>query len=287
MYYTNHFYKFAPPFRCIVMDDKMIEKQIIGYSTDSLLVGDSISADSIDNIVFSESLIDLKANGFNPEIISSSLNIDLIAYISFTLLIIIALIWHFMPDRFLVIFNLKTSNKTGRHSNSNALVPGSIITGFLSLNFLISAGLFSLLILLNYYPNTVEGMSVFEILLGSYKVLGLYFLYRIIVIYGTSFVFDTGSLRNEQIQISRNILFITGILLIPAIIIITYSNLKFLTFILLIVIGIFQIMRIAKIIQIGKTSTMFSTLHIILYLCTLEIVPVLVLVRLIGNASGV
>ena len=92
-------------------------------------------------------------------------------------------------------------------------------------------------------------------------------------------------MRREQVLMSRNILFITGVILLPFVFILLCSGSIIPVYFAIVIALLLQLIRIVKTFVIGNSDTMFSALHIILYLCALEIAPVLVLVRLIGNSS--
>lgn len=213
-------------------------------------------------------------------------NTDVIAYILLILLGIISVIWYYMPDRFSTIFTLRSDGYLQRTGDSVTKVPGTLIMVFFWLNFVISSCIFITLLLQRFFGNEIIGFTEYEILGYILLVLSGLLLYRYIVIFGTATIFETKKLSRQQVIIGSKINFITGLFLVPIILVVIYTGANFFIYIGVAVIFVLQVYRLLKIVIIGKSSTIFSALHIILYLCTLEIVPVLVLIRLISNASG-
>jgi len=222
----------------------------------------------------------------NPVLNSDNSYILIITCVLLVLLGIISTIRYFLPDRLSMIFSLKTEKQLQRTENSNAKVPGTLITGFFWINFLISTGIFIFILFQRLFENQIIGLSDFEVMSYIFFALIGFFAYRFVVIFGAATIFQTHNMMKQQILISRNILFITGVFLVPVILLILYVASSLFIYVALVVIAFMQAYRMWIIVIIGKSSAIFSGLHIILYLCALEIVPVLVLIRLIGNGSG-
>ncbi len=269
------------------MNDSLLYHFNVVGIVDSIPVSSDSIVDSTKVTPVDVEFLGLDSLTVDPAMVHTSLNYDIITYVLLLLLGIIAIIWHFMPDRFSMIFSLKTEVNYSRLGDANNVVPGTIITGFFWLNFIISSGIFTFVIIKEYFKLSFINYSFFEIIGYIFIVfLGLLF-YRTIIIYGTALVFQTTKMMKQQILTGRNIQFITGVFLLPVILLLLHTSGSLFIYIAIAVIAFLQIVRLVKIMIIGKSSTMFSVLHIILYLCTLEIVPVLVLIRLIGNASEV
>lgn len=251
-----------------------------------VFVNDTIFSENLTDPQLVSSIIDVEQVIMAPQEIISGADYDYITYIVFLLMGIAALIWHFMPDRFRVMFSLRTDKHTPRSGYEVPVVPGNLITGFMTLNFFITSGIFITFIVQYFFSDFTEDAPLIEILGFCYLILFAFIAYRTILIYGLSILFNTAQMRNQQIKISRNILFMTGIFLLPVIPLIIYTNVGFVLIFAISIIAILQIIRIVRNVAIAKSSLMFSALHIILYLCALEIVPILVLVRMIGNSSG-
>jgi len=261
------------------------------YHFNVLRVGDTtiVNRAVIDsNTIIQPSPVNFLQSGdvqISPIIQQDNSNIFVITCALLILLGIISVIRYFLPDRLSMIFSLKSESQLQRAGDSNAKVPGTLITGFFWLNFIVSTGIFILLLLKIFFEKEIVDLSDYSLLSYIYITLLVLFLYRILIIWGAAFVFQTQKLMKVQVATNRNIQFLTGVLLVPVILLMLYIDGNFITYTAIAAIVLLQLFRLIKIVIIGKSSTIFSALHIILYLCTLEIVPVLVLMRLIGNGS--
>lgn len=223
----------------------------------------------------------------SPVLHFNDFNTDVIAYVLLALLGMMAVIWYFFPERFSMIFPLRSESQLQRVAESSAKVPGTLITVFLWLNFMVSAGIFILLVLHRFFEKEITGLSDYMILGYVVLVLGGLLLYRFVIIFGAAFIFQTQKMMKQQVVSGRNIQLVTGMFLVPAILLMLYAGGSFIVYIAIAAVVPLQVFRLVQIVIIGKSSAIFSALHIILYICTLEIVPVLVLMGLIGNGSGI
>ena len=242
---------------------------------------DSAPIHKYESLFDSQSII-LNSNTSKDLINSQS---DYLTYVIIFLIGSAALIWHFMPDRFRMIFSLKTESHYLRSVNANPLVQGNLITGFFAINYFISLGIFMFLFLGEFFEDLIEGHSTIEMLGWCYFIIGVFYIYRTALIYGISIIFNTIKLRKQQVRIGQNILFITGIFLLPIILLKLYTGFGGLLIFAIVIIGLLQLVRLTKTFAIGKSISMFNALHIILYLCALDIVPALVLIRMFVNTS--
>ncbi len=243
--------------------------------TDSSIVTKSIS----------DSFLQIDSVEISPVLNLYSSNTDFIAYVLLILLGIISVLWYFLPDRFSTIFLLKSNSQLQRTGENIAKVPGTLVMGFLWLNFVISICIFIFLLLQMFFAKEISGTTDYKILGYIFLLLTGWLLYRFIIIFGAAVIFETQKLKRQQVIIGGNINIITGVLLVPTILFILYAGVNLLIYIGAALILCLQVYRLLQTVIIGKLSTIFSALHIILYLCTLEIVPVLVLIGLIGNAA--
>lgn len=259
-----------------------IDSVISDTSKVNLSIEDSITVTkTVANFIQKESI------EISPLLNLSNSNTDIIAYILFVLLGIISVIWFFTPDRFSTIFSLRTDGYLQRTGDSITKVPGTFIVGFFWLNFIFSTCIFMTILIQKFFVEDIVGLTEYEILGYVFLILGCLMLYRYLVIFGTATIFETQKLRRQQVIIGSRINFITGLFLVPIILVSIFTEGNFFIYVGIAVIAILQIYRLLKTVIVGKSSTIFSALHIILYLCTLEIVPVLVLIRLIGNTSAI
>jgi len=258
-----------------------------------LLVGDT--ALTFDTIIDSSAVAKLIPGNFlqtsniniTPELLVYNSNFDIITYVVIALIGFISVIWYVIPDRFLTIFSLKSISKIQRDGDSASKKPGLILTSFFWLNFIITLSIFLFLVLHEFFVIKMSSISDYIIIKNILVVIVSLFLYRFFLGYATAFIFQTQKLLKQQAVIDRNIQLSTGILLLPIILLMLYANNVLMMYIVVSIIALLQVYRLGQMVIIGKSNVVFSALHIILYLCALEIVPVLVLLRLINNYSVV
>ncbi len=206
---------------------------------------------------------------------------DILTFVLVGLLAVLALIWYLLPDRIISVFSIKISRRSYSDTDVEQVVPGKFISGFLWLATMVSYTIlfyeFASGILFEQISTKDRITLLFHVLLVVISVI----LFRVVFEYLVSFIFKTGDLLAGQFEYAGKIHLISGIVLLPLLLLFLYIDSDIMIFILLIMFLLAQVFRIIVIARIGKSSAMFSALHIILYLCTLEIIPVLVLIRLI------
>lgn len=151
----------------------------------------------------------------------------------------------------------------------------------LYISFFINAAIFVYLIVFNFYK--IQGWLSFQwIFLG---ILGVYLLRHIfILIIGKVFPFKKDSqLYGFTIQTFN--IFI-GLILIPFNLIIAFgpeNTAVPLIYVGLGIIGILALLRTFRGFLIASTYIQSNLFHFLLYLCTFEILPILCLIKIIGN----
>lgn len=151
----------------------------------------------------------------------------------------------------------------------------------LYISFFINAGIFVYLIAFNFY-NARGWMSFQWIFLG---ILGIYLCRHIfLLIIGKVFPFKKDSqLYGFTIQTFNIFL---GIILIPFNLIIAFGPEKTavpLIYMGLIIIGILALLRTFRGFLIASSYIQGNLFHFLLYLCTFEILPILLLIKIVGN----
>jgi len=271
------------------MNDSLLYHLNVLILSDTVITKDTVSDTIAINMQEIVRFVQINNVNIAPKLIASNTNFDIFTYIIFFLLGVIAIIWYKIPERFFTIYSLKSASKIQRDRDGDSISkkPGFFFTGLFWLIFIISLSIFSILILNEYYAIEIlkiQGFQIFKLTITS--IIGL-FVYRFILSYWTAFFFQTQNLLKLQVIIDRNTQFITGILLLPISLLILYTNVGFIFYIVITAFVILQAHRIVQIAIIGNSSAVFSAFHIILYLCALEIVPILVLLRLINNDLGI
>ena len=119
---------------------------------------------------------------------------------------------------------------------------------------------------------------VYASILGFF--LGLWFL-KVFMIKTLSLLFNTDD--NSRNILSNMYLYnlFAGIVLLPIVTCMAFANLEIFFYIGLTIIAFIYILRIIRESIIGITLIKFSVFHLILYLCTLEILPMVVLAKIL------
>ncbi len=263
------------------MNDSMLFQQNINIIDDTVMANSAITNDTITQISFGNFFQSSNIQ-INPVEHFSNINYDYITFVVFALLGIISIVWYLLPEKLLTIFSIKSIDKVQRNSSSTSSNLGIILSSLFWINFIISTSFFVVLMISKLYNETIYALQnqTYVYILATLTSL---FLYRFLLTYTTAFVFRTQKMMKQQVIIDRNVQLISGIMLLPIILLIIYIKGSV---ILYFAIGLFVVLQVYRIIQIaiiGKTSMVFSVFHIFLYLCTLEIVPIVVLIGIINN----
>jgi len=112
-----------------------------------------------------------------------------------------------------------------------------------------------------------------------------FYLFRILYIKISGFIFRTKEKSTQHLNIYVNTENALGILLLPVLLLSLYATIPFILFAGILLFIIILIIRWVKTFFIGMTIGGFTVLHLILYLCTLEIIPVLIVIKLLENGG--
>jgi len=107
--------------------------------------------------------------------------------------------------------------------------------------------------------------------------------FKISVIRILGAVFRTPNTTHEYLLNSLIFNLITGVVILPLLILIVYVKSVFLLYFALIVMAFLLIFRFVRGFFIGVTLTKFSYLFLFVYLCSLEILPLLILAKVLMN----
>lgn len=132
--------------------------------------------------------------------------------------------------------------------------------------------------LLNINVPDFPPFILYLILAGSF--LGLW-AFKVIFVRLLSVLFNT-------LEYSRDLLanlyiynLFAGIIMLPAIACMAYADAELFFYIILAIIPLVYLLRIIRAAAIGFTVIKFSVFHLLLYLCTLEILPLIVLAKIL------
>jgi Domain of unknown function (DUF4271) len=123
-------------------------------------------------------------------------------------------------------------------------------------------------------------VSFIFLLLG---ILGLWFL-KLLVIRWSGFIFKTENSAKEYNANMLVFLIINGLVLLPVSVLSLFVDERNCLYLGFALSSVIYFMWILRGISIGRSEYNFSALHLFLYLCTVEFLPLLVLLKLIQKA---
>lgn len=209
----------------------------------------------------------------------------LLIYILFFLLAGISVLRWYMPDRFYYEFSVGDRFSFSRGKGNVVNAPGIIVDVFFWINFLITNALLVFLLLEEYTHYFFLTEFNYKLFLYIFLAIASFWFYRRMVIKIISFIFLTSDLSDRQLKLDRNVENALGVVLLPLLILSIYSfHTFFLILALLIALGM-QVFRWGQTVGIGISSTRFTMLHFILYLCSLELIPLFIVFKLLYLGS--
>ena len=123
-------------------------------------------------------------------------------------------------------------------------------------------------------PGSSSGISSLLLFAGFLGIYILIFLIRIIVIRVISLIFKNPATASEYIQTIIIFNLVMGILMLPLLLIMAFTLRDIVLYIAIGLAFILMVLRFIRGFSIGLSDTKFSLIHLFLYLCTLEILPI-------------
>ena len=212
-----------------------------------------------------------------PQLVHAAEN-NWVFYMLFGLLLLIAVIRFYQPAFAKVVFSWFSGS--GFRKNDPGGKQGLFLPSFLMLNFIVSTTLFLMVLQMKTgaVPSDILSSPHFWFF-ATGGVVG-FFLYVQVSAFLIGFVFDTGS--QASLQMKNNLLwaYVSGLFLTPLLLIYFYSEA---VFVIDITIGVWLILLLFKwfkMVETGLSTSNFNVLHLFLYLCTVEITPIILLAKI-------
>ena len=208
---------------------------------------------------------------------------DWIAYILLGLLLGIALLWYFIPERVATIFYFPSTASASNRKESIYNSPGFLTSFLFFINYVVTLSLFIYLIINRFIPGHQYSNSTGFIILLISGIIILLFIYQIVLIRLTGYIFQTNFISKQQQMLNVNINSSIGLILLPILFFYLFTGAVWLIFVGFFVFLVIYLFNWYQTYFIGKFIPGFSVFHLFMYLCTLEIVPLLALIKLIKN----
>lgn len=161
------------------------------------------------------------------------------------------------------------------------------VTLFLFSSYIISFTLFIFQIVNFYYGaasgSVTDGAILFIQLLTG---VALFYILKIALFRFSGYVFKSGKEASDYVLTIFVFGQIAGILILPFLVLLTYSQSEFAVIAGLILFSMLYVYRIFRGVVTVTTVSKISVYYIFLYLCTLEILPLLIMAKMITDLKG-
>jgi hypothetical protein len=235
------------------------------------------SVDSSNIII--DSFFQQSIQEINP-ILSHSADYSWFIYLLFFLMFTVALIWYLIPERLIYAFSISVKPDSARLNEKESPAPGAVVTFFFLMNSLITFSFLLYYVLKYMYRYDFEGRNYWEAMFYIAAVLSSVYALKMIMVILAGWVFDTFEMAKKQVRIYFNSNIAMGVTLLPLLFILVIVPNIYLLYLIIFITTIVFIIRWVQVVRLGISITHFNFFHLILYLCTLEIIPVLVLIKI-------
>jgi len=213
----------------------------------------------------------------HPQLIHASGN-NWIFYMLFGLLMLIAFIRFFYPSATRAVFSWFSG--TGfRKSDDNYSKPGMLVPAFLILNFIITLSLLIVVVRLKSGGRLDNISSSIQFWLFAAGGIFGFFLYNQISAFLIGFVFDAADEASIQLKNNATWAYVSGLFLTPLLLIYFYTRNGFLFDIIVVGLILLLLFKWFQTAKVGLSARNFNTLHLFLYLCAVEIIPLFLLIK--------
>ena len=199
-------------------------------------------------------------------------------YVLFGLLALLAFLRFFYPAFLETLFASFLRDPAGRDTD-NAGKRGWAVPLFLTLNALVSVTLLLVIFLIKkglLPAGDFTQLSLWGVLAAA---VVLYYITLQFVTFLTGFIFNVKTQASLQLRNNARWIQLSGILLTPLLLVYFYSGSTWMADIMMVTALFVLAAKWIQTVRIGWMSHKFSLLHIFLYLCAVEIVPLLLLVK--------
>ncbi len=199
------------------------------------------------------------------------------------LIFVVGAIWYFAPSLLQNSFSLIYKNPFGRLKESTANKTGAFTSIVLYINFFVSFSLLAFLILNSEMFLGLEDPFDWQWFYYMISMLVAWVLYRYVFIAFSGFVFNTYDIAVQQNRFYNSIDKALGLLFLPILLLALYAESNLFFYLAFVIVAGLILMRWIFTFSIGIRITNFSWFHFILYLCALEIVPLMLLLKVLQN----
>lgn len=156
----------------------------------------------------------------------------------------------------------------------------SLMGVFFILAYIVVFGLF-LQRLLIYFAGADQTLASPLTYLAMAAGVGAFLLLRMLLVSFFSFLFRTQEVSMRYLTNQVSYFMITTLLLLPILFVLIYNPFKSVFYMSIILVLVLLLFRFYRSFIVGLSNRRFSILYLFLYLCALEIVPFLLLIKLV------
>ncbi|MCB2207773.1 MAG: DUF4271 domain-containing protein [Bacteroidetes bacterium] len=192
----------------------------------------------------------------------------------------VALVWYLIPERLTYAFSISVKSDAARLNEKESPAPGVVVTFFFLINSLINLSFLVFYVLKYLFDYDFGELSYGYVMLYIAAIISGVYLLKMAMAGIAGWVFDTFQMARKQAAIYFNSNIALGVVLLPLMFVLVVIPHIFLLYAILFIVAILFLIRWVQVIRLGISITHFNFLHLILYLCTLEIIPVLVVFKI-------
>ncbi len=267
-------------FRCIMNDSTfnfLIEPYKLSDSINAATTASATPVDSSTKVV--DTFFQTSIQDITP-LVNHSDNYGYFIYLLFFLLFVVSLIWYLIPERLTYAFSISVKLDAGRINERESPAPGAVVTFFFLLNSVICMSYLLYYTLKNLYDYNFEDWNYWKAMLYIAAVLSSVYLLKMMMVGMAGWIFNTLDMAKKQARMYFNSNITLGVILLPLLFILIIIPNIYILFTILFITAIVFLIRWVQVIRLGISITHFNFFHLILYICTLEIIPVLVLIKI-------
>lgn len=192
----------------------------------------------------------------------------------------VALIWYLIPERLIYAFLISVKSEAARLNEKESPAPGAVVTFFFLINSLINLSFLVFYVLKYLLDYDFGELGYGYAMLYIAAIISGVYLLKMAMAGIAGWVFDTFQMARKQAAIYFNSNIVLGVALLPLLFVLVIIPHLFLLYAILFIVAILFLIRWVQVIRLGISITHFNFLHLILYLCTLEIIPMLVVFKI-------
>ncbi|MBE0650163.1 MAG: DUF4271 domain-containing protein [Bacteroidales bacterium] len=201
-----------------------------------------------------------------------------IFYLLFGLIALFAFIrYYFSSDLRSLMSSLRKN--MSRQENDGSSKAGFIVPIFLFINFFISMGILLMAVNQEFHLINAANISVFNFFLFSGALVLGYYLFNEFTILLVGLLFGTSKQALLHAKTGSYLIYILGILLTPLLLFYFFTGLDFLLYISGVLIVVATVFKWILLLRNSYSLNHYTPFHIILYLCGLEIIPIMLLIK--------